>query len=67
MAADFNGDATVDNFDLDAWKFGFGAVAGATQAQGDTDGDADVDGADFLEWQRDLGPTKNNLIAYRPQ
>jgi hypothetical protein len=66
LAADFNGDDTVDDLDLRDWTANFGATS-ATAEQGDADGDADVDGVDFLQWQRDLGPTRNNLIAYRPQ
>ncbi|HMO84216.1 MAG TPA: hypothetical protein PKC18_04760 [Lacipirellulaceae bacterium] len=67
LSADFNGDATVDNFDLAIWAFGYGMETTATGAQGDADGDGNVDGNDFLVFQRQLGPTKNNLIAYRPQ
>ncbi|MDZ4657435.1 MAG: hypothetical protein SH868_07625 [Bythopirellula sp.] len=66
LAADFNGDATVDEFDLRNWQAGYGTVQ-AAPAQGDADGDADVDGRDFLQWQRQFGPQQNNLIAYRPQ
>jgi hypothetical protein len=66
LAADFNGDETVDEFDLRDWTANFGSTS-ATSEQGDADGDADVDGSDVLQWQRDLGPIQNNLIAYRPQ
>ncbi len=40
QAGDFNGDGVVDGLDLDVWKRGFGP---------------NFDGADFLEWQRQLG------------
>ena len=67
LAADFNGDDTVDSIDLDRWKGGFGTSGTAAVSQGDADGDMNVDGSDVLQWQRGLGPTRNQLIAYRPQ
>jgi hypothetical protein len=66
LAADFNEDATVDEFDLRSWQAGYSEVQ-AAPTQGDADSDGDVDGRDFLEWQRQFGPQQNNLIAYRPQ
>ena len=50
-AADFTGNGVVNEFDLAAWRVGFGASAGATKAQGDSDNDQDVDARDFLKWQ----------------
>lgn len=50
LAADFNGDGTVDNLDLVSWNLALGSTAG-----GDADGDGDTDGADFLIWQQQFG------------
>jgi hypothetical protein len=51
--ADFDNDGDVDATDLTTWSTNFGSTT-ATDASGDADGDNDVDGADFLEWQRQL-------------
>lgn len=67
LAADFNGDNTVDELDLQRFEFGFGITGTATPGQGDANGDGNVDGSDFLQWQREAGPKQPNLIAYRPQ
>ncbi len=53
--ADFNGDGRVDAGDLASWRTGFGRTTGAGPLDGDADNDQDVDGADFLNWQRQLG------------
>ena len=66
LAADFNGDDAVDDLDLRNWKGNFGEPS-AVAEQGDADADGDVDGSDFLDWQRDFGVKRNQLIAYRPQ
>jgi len=54
LAADFNGDGTVDGDDLGAWTAGLG-MTGVGKTHGDADRDGDVDGSDFLSWQRALG------------
>ena len=54
LPADFNHDNIVNGADQQIWSANFGIGTGATQSMGDTDGDGDVDGADFLEWQREL-------------
>lgn len=48
--ADFTEDAHIDATDLAMWRRSFGL-----DAHGDADGDADSDGADFLDWQRQVG------------
>ena len=49
-AADFNHNGIVNADDLAKWRGDFGL-----NANSNADGDADSDGADFLEWQRELG------------
>jgi CubicO group peptidase (beta-lactamase class C family) len=49
-AADFDLDGIVDDDDLPVWQGSYGMTTLA-----DADGDGDSDGADFLEWQRQLG------------
>lgn len=49
-ATDFNKDGSVNAADLAMWRQGFGV-----DGRGDADGDGDTDGADFLQWQRQLG------------
>jgi len=55
-SADFNRSGFIDDEDLVVWRSGFGASDDA-----DADGDDDSDGADFLQWQRNLSPAP--LIA----
>jgi enterochelin esterase-like enzyme len=55
LAADFNDDGAVDYADLQLWKAGEGKATGALHRDGDADSDRDVDGADFLQWQRQVG------------
>jgi hypothetical protein len=50
LTADFNDDGSVNAQDLAAWSDAFGSAPA-----GDADGDNDSDGADFLQWQRQLG------------
>jgi hypothetical protein len=57
LAADFNGDGSVNAADLALWKVGYGKATGAIKSDGDADGDGDSDSADFLAWQRELGAT----------
>jgi hypothetical protein len=54
--ADFDNSGAVNSVDLTTWKTGFGTATGATHMQGDADRSLSVDGADFLLWQRQLGP-----------
>jgi O-glycosyl hydrolase len=61
--ADFNDDGTVDADDLSQWRLGFGAAGAAGQNQGDANGDMKVDGADFLAWQRQLGPVSTAVAV----
>jgi hypothetical protein len=58
-SADFNKDRIVDDADLAAWRFDFGALS--STADVDTDGDAD--GFDFLAWQRQLGNASSSAAA----
>ena len=53
---DFNGDATVDGDDLDIWQSHFGATGLEIDSFtfGDAWRDRNVDGADFLNWQRNV-------------
>jgi hypothetical protein len=53
--SDFNQDYLVDGADLATWRDGYGITGPAARLDGDADGDLDVDGADFLNWQRQLG------------
>jgi hypothetical protein len=52
LSADFNNDFRVDAQDLAMWRSAFGATNHA-----DANGDGVSTGADFLEWQRQLGLT----------
>ncbi len=52
--ADFSVDGQVEGDDLALWQSGFGSSPNATHAEGDANGDRDVDGADFLQWQREV-------------
>jgi hypothetical protein len=63
LAADFNGDGSVNSADLSAWKANFGKATGAIKAEGDADGDGDVDGTDFLAWQRQVGTSTSTPAA----
>ena len=49
IPGDFNMDNIVDGNDLAVWNSSFGFDGGA-----DADGDGDSDGADLLEWQRNV-------------
>lgn len=51
---DFNGDDAVNGDDLAVWKSQFRTQ---TPQDADADRDGDVDGADFLLWQRHVGPS----------
>ncbi len=56
--ADFFDDSVVDHRDLEQWASHYGLrliTDPSSQPYGDADGDHDADGADFLEWQRQLG------------
>lgn len=53
--ADFDLDEQVDGDDLGLWKAGAGTNSHALLSQGDADRDGDADGADFLQWQRQVG------------
>jgi hypothetical protein len=57
--ADFFEDDVVDGRDLQQWGSHFGQpliTDPTSQPYGDADGDLDADGADFLIWQRQIGP-----------
>jgi hypothetical protein len=58
LDADFNDDNVVDAADLGIWKNAF-----ASNDMGDADGDMDSDGADFLAWQNQLGPSGGGAAA----
>lgn len=58
LSADFSNDGPVDALDLATWQGAF-AASGA----GDSDADGDSDGADFLEWQRQLGSATSAAAA----
>jgi hypothetical protein len=62
LAADFNGDGTIDALDLAAWSQHVGA-SGAARSAGDADGDGDVDGADYLYWQSTQGQSVPSSMA----
>jgi hypothetical protein len=49
QSADFNEDGYVNAADLTEWRGAYGP-----NSVGDADGDNDTDGADFLQWQRQL-------------
>lgn len=55
LAADFDGDGTVDDADLAEWQ----EASNMGTAGGDADGDMDTDGADFLIWQQQLGLSRS--------
>ncbi|RIK87888.1 MAG: hypothetical protein DCC67_01305 [Planctomycetota bacterium] len=57
LAVDFDASGLIDAGDLTVWKSNFGVAVGASYSNGDGDGDGDVDGADFLNWQTNLGRT----------
>lgn len=59
MPGDFNGDGAVGGDDLAQWAAG----VSATSDLGDADFDGDSDGADFLDWQRNLGQTAPSAAA----
>ncbi|HEX6963994.1 MAG TPA: LamG-like jellyroll fold domain-containing protein [Lacipirellula sp.] len=61
--ADFDNNQFVDQGDLNVWKANFGTVGAATKANGDADDDMDADGADFLQWQRQVGYVPAPLFA----
>jgi hypothetical protein len=63
-SADFNNSGGVNAVDLATWKTGYGMFGSATRQQGDADRSLSVDGADFLLWQRQLGP---GAIAAAPE
>ena len=67
LAADFNKDGNVDGDDFLAWQSGFGALAGATQEEGDADDDGDVDGDDFLTWQQQFGGNSGGTGSTVPE
>ena len=50
QSGDFNEDGYVNAADLVAWRSGYGPSSLA-----DADDDNDTDGADFLQWQRQVG------------
>jgi hypothetical protein len=52
LAADFDEDGDVDDWDLKAWQMGYRTASSAEHYLGDADGDGDVDGRDYLAWQR---------------
>lgn len=55
LAADFDEDGDVDDWDLKAWQMGYGTASSADHYLGDADADGDVDGRDYLTWQRQYG------------
>lgn len=50
LSANFNGAGGVDGADLAQWEGDFGL-----NGDSDSDGDGDSDGADFMDWQRQVG------------
>jgi hypothetical protein len=66
ISGDFNLDGAIDGADLTVWKASFaGGTSGGTVA--DVDGDGDADGADFLTWQRTLGPPSTSALSSVPE
>ncbi|HMO85430.1 MAG TPA: matrixin family metalloprotease [Lacipirellulaceae bacterium] len=65
LASDFDKNNFVDGDDLSAWAAGFGLATGAAKSAGDATGDGAVDGADFLQWQQELGG--GALVGPQPQ
>lgn len=63
LAADFNGDGTVDLLDLDILGTNFGAGPGATMAQGDANGDGNVDLLDLDVLGSTFGDTIGSSAA----
>ncbi len=50
LAADFNADGLVDQYDLSIWQSAFGV-----DEAGDANRDGQTDGADFIIWQQQVG------------
>lgn len=67
LAADFDEDGDVDDWDLKAWQMGYGATSAAEHYLGDADGDGDVDGRDFLTWQRQYGSGLLQAVSAVPE
>jgi hypothetical protein len=59
VPGDFNGDGMVDARDLGVWRYAYGSIDANLAA--DANLDNRVDGADFLDWQRQLGTTVDGL------
>lgn len=66
LAADFNGDLTVDATDLAMWRAGYGNPYNVQVQSGDANRDHRVNGADFLIWQRAYSAPASSAAVPEP-